>query len=97
MLASLTSEELTEWMAYHELEPWGEERADFRSGTICAVVANLMKSKDDRPARAADFVPDFDGSRKAGQAGASGQDAEEFRRRLRGLQGGGDEGGRPME
>lgn len=83
-------------MAYHELEPWGEERADFRSGTICAVVANLVKSEGDRPARAADYVPDFDGSRKAGQAGTSGQDVEDFRRRLRGLQDGdGDEGGRP--
>jgi len=32
----LTSKDLAEWAAYDTIEPFGEERADFRTGIICS-------------------------------------------------------------
>lgn len=32
-------------MAYYELEPWGENRADLRSGEVAATVANAWMKK----------------------------------------------------
>lgn len=81
--APMLAEDLVEWQAYHELEPWGETRMDWRFGQLCAQVANILKGADDAPARAADFVPDFDGEKEA--AGPRGVDAEESREALRSL------------
>jgi len=41
------------------LEQWGEERADFRAGTIAAVVANSVRDPKRRakPYVATDFMP----------------------------------------
>ena len=39
------SREFSEWMAYYRIDPWGEERADLRSGTICAVLANINSAR----------------------------------------------------
>ena len=36
----MTSYELSEWMAYSSLEPFGEIREDYRAGLICATIAN---------------------------------------------------------
>ena len=38
----ITSKELTEWMAYYRLEPFGQERADFHSARIAAAVYNCF-------------------------------------------------------
>jgi hypothetical protein len=35
-------------MAYEQIEPWGEERADLRSGIVAATMANLWGSKHKR-------------------------------------------------
>jgi len=37
---SLTSSELTDWMAYYRLEPWGAWRDNFHAALIAAVTAN---------------------------------------------------------
>lgn len=59
MLAGLSAYQLSEWMAYFEVEPWGEERADVRSGLICSVLANLNRdnARNPRPYSALDFMP----------------------------------------
>lgn len=61
LLNEISSEELTEWMAYAELEPFGEERADLRSATVAAVIANANRDrkKRSRPYRVTDFMPKF--------------------------------------
>lgn len=64
MLAQMTSRQFAEWQAYYRLEPWGEERADLRSGIIAATFANAHRAKGAKPAKAEDFMPDFDGRRK---------------------------------
>lgn len=79
----MLAEDLVEWQAYHELEPWGETRMDWRFGQLCAVVANIMRGKDDPVSKAGDWVPDFDGTK--GQGGPREMDAEESREALRAL------------
>lgn len=48
MLASMGSDELTEWMAYYQLEPFGDYRADYRSGVVASTFANAHRAKDGR-------------------------------------------------
>ena len=45
---------------FYGLEPWGELRADFRAGEICATVANYagkVRSDQAPPAGPGDFMP----------------------------------------
>lgn len=55
------SREFTEWMAFFQLQPYGEWRADFRTASLMALIANVNrdpnKSKEFSPQ---DFMPDFD-------------------------------------
>lgn len=47
-------------MAYARLEPFGEERADLRAGIIASTVANVHRSRKQRPMKPSDFMPKFD-------------------------------------
>lgn len=69
LLHRISSRELTEWMAYYQLEPWGEERADLRAGIIAATVANAARDpkKRRRPFRPEEFMPKFDRRRQSWQ------------------------------
>ncbi len=49
--------QLSEWMTYFALEPWGEERADFRAGTIASTIANVHRAEHTAAYQAADFMP----------------------------------------
>ena len=44
LLSRTTSRELSEWMVYYELEPFGEERADLRAGIVASTVANVNRA-----------------------------------------------------
>jgi hypothetical protein len=55
MLQRMSSAELTEWMAFYVVEPFGEEHADFRAGVIASVTANHSMSPPDKPRRPSDF------------------------------------------
>jgi hypothetical protein len=48
--------ELTEWMAYYQMEPFGERRADVRSAIVAAILANANREKDQKPYKVKDFV-----------------------------------------
>jgi hypothetical protein len=50
----MTSLEFTEWMAYCEIQPFGDEVADLRHGTATALLANLNR---DSAARPTPYVP----------------------------------------
>ena len=49
----MSSVQLSEWMAWANIRGMPEARADFRSGQICAVLANIHRTRD-----AAVFTPD---------------------------------------
>ena len=43
MLSRMSSEELTEWQLYSQIEPFGEDRADLRAGVVASTVANSVR------------------------------------------------------
>ena len=60
LLASISSQELTEWQAFYCVEPFGEERADVRSAIVAATVANVNRSSKSAPAPVTAFMPRFE-------------------------------------
>lgn len=50
--------EFVEWMLYFELEPFGEERADYRAAIIASTVANSQSVK--RRFTPKDFMPKWE-------------------------------------
>jgi len=63
MMREMGSRELAEWMAYNEIEPFGEWRADLRAGIVAATIANTGFARPEEPAKASDFMPDFLGQK----------------------------------
>lgn len=57
LLASLDSNELTEWRAFDALESIGEARADLRAGIVAAAAANHGYRDLKKPYKALDFMP----------------------------------------
>lgn len=57
----ISSHEFAEWMAYYRLEPFGENRQDFRHGILSALIANSNRDpkKQPKPYAPEDFIPDF--------------------------------------
>jgi len=59
------------WEAYDRLEPFGEQRADFRIGQLCSVVTNLFRTlwgeEGCEMSSVLDFMPEWgkDTSQKA--------------------------------
>lgn len=51
---------MNEWMAYYQIEPFGQERADLRMGILAAVMAGPHRRKGQRPPKPRDFMPRFD-------------------------------------
>lgn len=56
MLARMPSRLFSEWMAYAQLEPFGEGRADLRAGIVASVIANRWRGEDEREYKPEDFV-----------------------------------------
>ena len=54
----ISSTEFTEWMAFYELEPFGDIIADLRHGTATALLANINRDSKARPEHytADDFI-----------------------------------------
>ena len=55
---SMSARELSEWMAYYAIEPFGEQRDDYRAGLIAATVANCAGAgKKGKALQPTDFIP----------------------------------------
>lgn len=78
LLAATTSGELTEWMAFYQMEPFGAERGDLQAGIVAATVANVNRDpkKQKKPYSAQDFMPKFQGG-----AGKTEKTPDELRRK----------------
>ena len=74
LLARTGSDELTEWMAFYQLEPFGDFRADLRSAIIASTLANAHRSKEGKPFTPEDFKPFVDKQRRSDQPKASAAD-----------------------
>lgn len=56
LLCRIDSRELTEWMAYAMIEPFGEDRADLRAGIIASTFANVHRPNSQQAYVPADFM-----------------------------------------
>ncbi|MFI5223667.1 MAG: DUF4035 domain-containing protein [Nitrospirales bacterium] len=61
MLRGLTARQFHEWIAYAELEPFDEERADMRVAMLASVLANVNRDskKKKEPYKIEDFMLKF--------------------------------------
>lgn len=91
LLDRISSPELSEWMAFEQIEgPIGSPRADLHAGIIASVIANGYRDKKTKrsPFKPSDFIPKWD-------QGAGGPDPDELAAKARVLNAmmGGTEGG----
>lgn len=56
MLAQITGQQFIEWMAFYELDPWGDQRADLRMAEMLALTVNMNLRKGKKPATIQDFM-----------------------------------------
>jgi hypothetical protein len=56
LLARISSAEFTEWMAFDAIDPFGEQRADLRTGIIAAVTANHSFAPPREQRRPSDYM-----------------------------------------
>ncbi len=56
LLDRIDSRELSEWIAYYAIEPFGEERGDLRMQRICQVTAQIAVGKKGRKPKLEDFA-----------------------------------------
>lgn len=62
MLGEISSMQLSEWMAYYDVEHLGvspEERADLRMGITNATAVNIARGGKGTAAKPSDFLPNF--------------------------------------
>lgn len=67
LLKTLTSRQITEWLAYSQLEDWGPMATMHQAGMICAAIANfagLGRGKGSRALKPEDFFPLLKEARK---------------------------------
>lgn len=59
LLDRMSSREFSEWMAFYEIEPFGEERADLRQALTTSAVHNSIQAQTKRPkwTKPEDFMP----------------------------------------
>lgn len=63
MLRSISGLQLSEWMEFSQLEPFGEAREDLRMGILAASLINnlgMMWTGENPGATPEDFIPDFE-------------------------------------
>ena len=53
----MSSLEFSEWIAYYKIDPFGEDRADYRNAIMCTLFGNAHKKKGARSFRIDDFMP----------------------------------------
>ena len=58
LLESVSSRELSEWMAYYSLEPWGEAQSEYRAALVTSMIANTARDekKHPQPFKADEFM-----------------------------------------
>lgn len=67
LLSRISSHELTEWMAFASLEPFGEERADYRMAIMLAKLLEPHRDtkKHRKPFTPEEFLPKFERAKQS--------------------------------
>jgi len=64
----MSSMEYAEWQAYYRLEPFGEQRADYRAALICKILADVNTPKGKPHAKIGDFLLRFEKEEQSDEA-----------------------------
>jgi len=64
----ISAREFSEWLAYGQIEPWGEQRADMRNALVCCILANAHRGKNQAAFKVDDFMPEFDRQKPSPEA-----------------------------
>lgn len=59
MLERMSSAEISEWMAFYTLEPFGSEASYIGHAIVAATVANRHRNKGEKAHKMTEFIPDF--------------------------------------
>lgn len=64
LLARIESRELSEWMEFYRVEPFGQEADWLGSAIVASTVANVNRGKGKKAFEVDDFMPKFNGCKK---------------------------------
>lgn len=64
LLKRISSREITEWMAFSQLEPFGSKAGYLGHAITASTVANVNRAKGQKAYTAEDFMPAFEGKKK---------------------------------
>lgn len=64
-MRDISSVEFTDWVAYYNIEPFGDRIADVRMGMIASTMANIHRDTKKPAFEPADFIPWSDARRAA--------------------------------
>lgn len=64
LLNRISSREISEWMAFGQLEPFGAETGFLGHAITASTVANVNRGKGQKAYEAKDFMPNFEGAKK---------------------------------
>jgi len=69
LLTRISSHELSEWMAYEQVQPFGDARADVHAGIVAATIANVNRDpkRQKKPFRPQDFMPRWEPEKRKEQ------------------------------
>jgi len=65
MLARMSSAELTEWIAFYSLEPFGADADYIGHAIVASTVANRHRPKTEKEHKVEEFMPKFEKKRKS--------------------------------
>lgn len=52
----MSAQEFADWQFYAQIEPFGEDRADFRAGVIASTFYNMNRGKNAEALKPSDFM-----------------------------------------
>jgi len=68
LLRRISSRELTEWMAFGQLEPFGAESNFLGHAITASTVANVNRAKGQKAYEVSDFMPNMEGKKEQTEA-----------------------------
>lgn len=57
LLREIDSRDITDYLAYYQIEPFGTEQDYIQAGIVASTIANVNRSKNTQPFKPYDFVP----------------------------------------
>lgn len=59
LLQRVSSKEMTQWLAFYRLEPFGRYFDDYGAGVVASTIANVNRSRNSGAFKPTDFTPNW--------------------------------------